>query len=86
VVWLVGGLYTYEAGVRLGARLLVWAGSHAQPPFATLIQLDTVSHEGKRLRARAARDAIGESSECGIRNCEPELYQEVRCMPLQNDR
>jgi hypothetical protein len=53
-VWLVGRLYRYQAGIRLGARLLVWAGSHARPPFSTLIQLDAVSHGGKSLRVRAA--------------------------------
>jgi hypothetical protein len=56
MLWLVGGLYRYKAGIRLGARLLVWAGSHAGPPFSTLIQLDAVSHGGKSLRVRAAHE------------------------------
>jgi hypothetical protein len=56
MVWLVGGFYRYKAGIRLGARSLVWAGSHARPPFTTLIQLDAVSHGGKSLRVRTAHE------------------------------
>lgn len=53
-IWLLGGLFRYRAGIRLGARLLVWAGSYARPPFTTLIQLDAVSHGGKSQRLRIA--------------------------------
>lgn len=56
MVWLVGGLYRYEAGIRLGSTLLVRAGSHARPPFATLIQLDAVSHGGRISRVWAANE------------------------------
>ncbi|MGD8868155.1 MAG: hypothetical protein PVI01_11005 [Gemmatimonadales bacterium] len=55
-LWLVGGLYRYKAGIRLGAKLLVWAGSYARPPFTTLIQLDAVSHAGKSLRVWTAHE------------------------------
>jgi hypothetical protein len=55
-MWLVGGLYRYKAGIRLGTRLLVWAGSHVRPPFATPIQLDAVSHGGKSQRVRTTHE------------------------------
>ncbi len=58
LVWMVTGLYKFDSGLRLGAKIAMWAEKFTRPPFVTLIQVDATAQNGSRMCLRVShRDA-----------------------------
>jgi hypothetical protein len=56
LVWMVTGLYKSETGLRLGAKIAMWAEKFTKPPFVTLIQVDARAQNGSHLRVRTGHE------------------------------
>lgn len=49
LVWIMTGLYKFDAGLRLGVKIAMWAGKFTRPPFCTVIQVDAMAQNGSRM-------------------------------------
>ena len=54
LVWMMTGLYRLALGLRLGARIAIWAGRFTKP--CTLMQVDATTHDGNRIRVRLGHE------------------------------
>ena len=55
-VWMMTGLYRIGPGLRLGARIAMWAGRFTKPPVCTLIQVRAATRNGSRMWVRLAHE------------------------------
>ena len=56
LVWMLTGLYKIKAGLRLGAKIAMWAGKFTKPPFCTVIQVDATAQNGSRMRIKLGHE------------------------------
>jgi saccharopine dehydrogenase (NAD+, L-lysine-forming) len=56
LVWMMTGLYKFDASLRLGAKIAMWAGKFTKPPFCTVIQVDATAQNGSRMRIRLVHE------------------------------
>ena len=54
LVWMITGLNRFKAGLRLGAKIAMWAEKFTRPPIATVIQADAKAWNGSRMCLRVS--------------------------------
>jgi saccharopine dehydrogenase (NAD+, L-lysine-forming) len=56
LVWMITRLYKFKVGLRLGAKIAMWAGKFTKPPFCTVIQADATAQNGNRMCIRVGHE------------------------------